>query len=146
MFQKERTYLKWKYLYYNGQTEVSDSTFDKLENELKDMGSVLPTIIGSPNIQMLEKYGLINELTIGERGIRFTHEHPMLSLRKFSVSMEDEKEIFPVDINNFFSKVKNVSVNCTPKFDCNSMELIYTKGIHAQALTKVNEFGGIDKT
>ena len=146
MFQKERTYLKWKYLYYNGQTEVSDSTFDKLENELKDMGSVLPTIIGSPNIQMLEKYGLINELTIGERGIRFTHEHPMLSLRKFSVSMEDEKEIFPVDINNFFSKVKNVSVNCTPKFDGNSMELIYTKGVLAQALTRGNEFGGIDKT
>ena len=38
-FDKERLYIKWKYLYYNGQTEVSDEIFDKLEDELRTLGS-----------------------------------------------------------------------------------------------------------
>lgn len=147
MYEKERTYLKWKYLYYNGQTEVSDSTFDKLEDELNSMGSSVTSIIGSPNIEILEKYNLLDELTVGERGIRFAHEFPMLSLRKFQVSVDNkDKELFPCDIVNFFIKVKGVNVICTPKFDGNSMELIYINGVLHQALTRGNEFGGLDRT
>ena len=147
MHEKERTYLKWKYLYYNGQTEVSDATFDKLEDELRSMGSILPSILGSPNIEILKKYDLLDELTVGERGIRFTHEYPMLSLRKFTVTMDNyEKELFPLDIVNFFTKVNDAVVNCTPKFDGNSIELIYVKGVLTQALTRGNELGGMDRT
>jgi DNA ligase (NAD+) len=147
MYEKERTYLKWKYLYYNGQTEVSDSVFDKLEDELKSLGSVITSIIGSPNIEILKKYNLLDELTVGERGIRFVHEFPMLSLRKFQVTLDkSDKELFPSDIVNFFNKVKSVNISCTPKFDGNSMELIYVNGILKQALTRGNEFGGLDRT
>lgn len=147
MFQKERTYLKWKYLYYNGQTEVSDATFDKLEDELRSMGSLVVLIKDSPNFEILKKYNLLDELTVGERGIRFSHEHPMLSLRKFQVTMDTlEKELFPLDIVNFFTKVNGAVVNCTPKYDGNSMELIYVKGVLTQALTRGNEFGGLDRT
>ena len=148
MYQKERTYLKWKYLYYNGQTEVSDAVFDKLEDELREMGSLVVLIKDCPNYEILKKYDLVDELSVGERGIRFNHEYPMLSLRKFQVTMDikEDKELFPMDIVNFFSKVKDAIVNCTPKFDGNSMELIYVKGVLTQALTRGNEFGGIDKT
>lgn len=147
MYEKERTYLKWKYLYYNGQTEVSDATFDKLEDELRSMGSVVVLIKDSPNFEILKKYNLLDELTVGERGIRFVHEYPMLSLRKFQVTMDTlEKELFPLDIVNFFTKVSGTTVNCTPKFDGNSMELIYVKGVLTQALTRGNEFGGLDRT
>ena len=147
MYEKERTYLKWKYLYYNGQTEVSDATFDKLEDELRSMGSIVVLIKDSPNFEILKKYNLLDELTVGEREIRFSHEHPMLSLRKFQVTMDTlEKELFPLDIVNFFTKVSGAIVNCTPKFDGNSMELIYVKGVLTQALTRGNEFGGLDRT
>lgn len=147
MYEKERTYLKWKYLYYNGQTEVSDWTFDQLEEELKQIGSSVTSIVGSPNIEILKKYDLLNELIVGERDIRFKHEFPMLSLRKFQVTMnKDEKELFPSDIVNFFVKVKGEKVNCTPKFDGNSMELIYINGVLNQSLTRGNENGGLDRT
>lgn len=147
MYEKERTYLKWKYLYYNGQTEVSDATFDKLEEELRSMGSPLVLIKDSPNFEILKKYNLLDELTVGEREIRFTHEHPMLSLRKFQVTMDTlEKELFPLDIVNFFTKVNGATVNCTPKFDGNSIELIYIKGVLSRALTRGNELGGLDRT
>ena len=146
MYDKERTYLKWKYLYYNGQTIVSDSVFDNLEDELKELGSELPFIVGSPNIQTLIKYNLLSELSSGEREIRFIHEFAMLSLRKFTVTMDkSDKELFPIDIVSFFNKSKLI-VNCTPKFDGNSMELIYLKGILNQSLTRGNESGGLDRT
>ena len=89
----------------------------------------------SPTFEILKKYNLIDELTVGEREVRFVHEHPMLSLRKFKVTMgNDENENFPLDIVNFFIKVKGVNVNCTPKFDGNSIELIYVDGVLVQAL------------
>ncbi len=146
MYEKERLYLKWKYLYYNGKTEVSDAEFDKLEEELRNMGSLVVNIKDSPNIETLQKYNLLSELSVGERDIRFVHSYPMLSLRKFQVKMgEEDIEIFPEDICNFFSKQKS-TVNCTPKFDGNSMELIYLKGSLSQALTRGNELGGLDRT
>ena len=123
MFEKERTYIKWKYLYYNGRTEVSDKVFDTLEDELKELGSTVVDIPDSPTIEMLEKYNLLQELTVGEKEIRFKHPFPMLSLRKFTVSLDkDDNELFPSDIVNFFNKVPNGVVTCTPKFDGNSME------------------------
>lgn len=153
MFEKERTYIKWKYLYYNGRTEVSDKVFDALEDELKELGSSVVNIPDSPTIEMLEKYNLLQELTVGEKEIRFKHPFPMLSLRKFAVSLDKEdNELFPSDIVNFFNKVPNGIVTCTPKFDGNSMELSYNiKGNNAsfnQALTRGNEDlgGGLDRT
>ncbi|MFW6243426.1 MAG: hypothetical protein ACOC2W_04635, partial [bacterium] len=147
MYQKEKTYLKWKYLYYNGQTEVSDSVFDKLEDELRNMGSSVVGIVGSPNYDILKKYDLLKELVVGEREVRFKHEFPMLSLKKYQVTLDKkEKELFPSDIVNFFNKVKGESVNCTPKFDGNSMELIYINGVLNQAITRGNEIGGLDRT
>lgn len=151
-FDKERLYIKWKYLYYNGQTEVPDGVFDKLEDELRSLGSDVVNIPDSPNVETLIKYNLLDELTVGEKGIRFKHTYPMLSLRKFQVKMENEQEVFPSDIVNFFNKVPNAEVTCTPKFDGNSMELIYIKNDStftlSQSLTRGNEDlgGGLDKT
>lgn len=147
MYEKERTYLKWKYLYYNGQTEVSDSVFDKLEDEIRTLGSLLPNIVGSPNIEILEKYNLKDELTSGDREIRFKHDFPMLSQNKYQVSLDDDgKEIFPDDISNFFNKVIGKIINCTPKFDGNSMETEYLRGVLNQSTTRGNELGGLDRT
>ena len=153
MFKKERTYVKWKYLYYNGRTEVSDKVFDALEDELKKLGSPVVNIVDSPTVEILEKYDLLNELVVGEKEVRFKHPFPMLSLRKFAVSLDkDDNELFPSDIVNFFNKVSNGVVTCTPKFDGNSMELSYNiKGNNAsfnQALTRGNEDlgGGLDRT
>lgn len=147
MYEKERTYLKWKYLYYNGQTEVSDWEFDQLEDNLRENGSKVVNIVGSPNFEILKKYDLLSELVVGEREVRFKHDFPMLSLRKFQVTLDKkEKELFPLDIVNFFIKVRGEKVNCTPKFDGNSMELIYNNGILNQALTRGNENGGLDRT
>lgn len=147
MYEKERTYLKWKYLYYNGQTEVSDWEFDQLEDNLRENGSTVVSIVGSPNFEILKKYDLLSELVVGEREVRFKHDFPMLSLRKFQVTLDKkEKELFPLDIVNFFIKVRGEKVNCTPKFDGNSMELIYNYGVLNQALTRGNESGGLDRT
>ena len=147
MFEKERTYIKWKYLYYNGQTEVSDATFDKLEDELRNMGSSVVYIKDSPTLEILAKYNLLDELSSGEREIRFKHDFPMLSLRKFQVTADnDDNELFPSDIVNFFNKVPGGVVTCTPKFDGNSIELIYNIGGLSQALTRGNDDGGLDRT
>lgn len=151
IFDKERLYIKWKYLYYNGQTEVSDVIYDALEDELYDLKSEVVDIVDCPNIDILIKYNLLDELTVGEKGIRFKHAYPMLSLRKFTVTVDkNEKELFPIDIVNFFNKVPNAEVTCTPKFDGNSMELIYHNngGRLHQALTRGNEDlgGGLDRT
>jgi len=147
MFEKERTYIKWKYLYYNGQTEVSDATFDKLEDELRNLGSSVVDIKDSPTLEILAKYNLLSELSSGEREIRFKHDFSMLSLRKFQVTTDnDDNELFPSDIVNFFNKVPNGNVTCTPKFDGNSMELIYNVGELSQSLTRGNDDGGLDRT
>lgn len=152
LFDKERLYIKWKYLYYNGQTEVSDEIFDKLEDELRTHGSDVVNIPDCPNIETLVKYNLLDELTVGEKGIRFKHVYPMLSLKKYQVKIENEKEIFPIDIVNFFNKVPGGEVTCTPKFDGNSMELIFIRNndvfVLNQSLTRGNEDlgGGLDKT
>lgn len=153
LFEKERTYIKWKYLYYNGKTEVPDAVYDQLEDELRELGSSVVDIVDSPNIETLIKYNLLDELTVGEKGIRFKHTYPMLSLRKFTVTVDkNEKELFPADIVNFFNKVLNAVVTCTPKFDGNSMELIYVKTndifVLNQSLTRGNEDlgGGLDRT
>ena len=147
MYEKERTYIKWKYLYYNGQTEVSDSVFDTLEDELKELGSSITNIVGAPNYEILEKYNLLKELVSGEREVRFQHPFSMLSLKKYQVTLDKKDlELFPSDIVNFFNKSKGSSVNCTPKFDGNSMELIYNYGFLYQALTRGDETGGLDRT
>lgn len=153
IFEKEQTLVKWKYLYYNGQTEVPDFVYDKLEDELRELGSSVINIVDCPNVETLIKYNLLDELTVGEKGIRFKHIFPMLSLKKFKVTKDkDGNELFPSDIINFFNKVKNTIVTCTPKFDGNSMELIYVNnnGVFNlnQSLTRGNEDlgGGLDKT
>lgn len=148
MWNKERTLLKWKYLYYNGKTEVSDSVYDLLENELRELGSVIPNIVDSPTLEILAKYDLIDELKIGERELRFHHTFPMLSLKKYQVTQPVDEELFPVDLKNFVNKVVNPRITCTPKFDGNSMEISYHNGQLYIALTRGNEEdgGGLDRT
>jgi DNA ligase (NAD+) len=147
MYEKERTYLKWKYLYYNGQTEVPDSVFDELEDEIKLLGSLLPNIVGSPNIEILEKYNLTSELISGDREVRFKHDFPMLSQKKYQVTLDDnDNEVFPEDISNFFNKKIGKNINCTPKFDGNSMESEYIYGVLNRSTTRGNEQGGLDRT
>lgn len=146
MYEKERTLIKWKYLYYNGRTEVPDHVYDKLEDELRQLGSNAVDIVDSPSLEILTKYNLVDELRVGDRGIRFSHPFPMLSLKKYSVIDTDSGEQFPSDIVNFMFKKKGTPIICTPKFDGNSNELIYVYGNLHMALTRGEEGKGIDRT
>jgi len=148
MYEKEKILLKWKYLYYNGKTEVSDSVYDTLENELREMGSLIPNIIDCPSLEILAKYNLVEELKIGERELRFHHTFPMQSLKKYQVTQPVDEELYPIDIKNFFNKVVNPIITCTPKLDGNSMEINYHYGCLYIALTRGNEEegGGLDRT
>jgi DNA ligase (NAD+) len=147
MIEREKIYLKWKYLYYNGKTEVSDSVYDEFEEELRKDGSNLVEIVGSPSYEILAKYNLLVELVSGDREVRFVHEYAMLSLKKYQVTLdENDKEVYPIDISNFFSKKKGSTITCTPKFDGNSMELTYVYGNLYRALTRGDELGGLDRT
>jgi DNA ligase (NAD+) len=148
MFELEREYLKHKYLYYNGKTEISDADFDKLEEKIRNLGSELPNIVGSPNLEILKKYELLTILVTGNKDLHFFHPYPMLSLRKHHMTEDEhDNEIKPDDLNLFFNKKPNATILCEPKFDGNSMELIYSYGKLIQGLTRGSDSdgGGIDK-
>ena len=121
MTKNERLYLKAKEAYYLGSPIMEDIAFDKLEDELRELGSNVINLVG----QRVE-------------GIRdkFTHISPMLSLRKIST---DDDEIPSTE--EFMKWVKSLTFKpkyfeTSPKFDGNAINLIYVNNELQHALTR----------
>ena len=136
--EKEALYLKAKNLYYRGQTIMTDAEFDRLETELKSIGSPVIEIVGET---------LTNEV-----------EHPskMLSLDKIHVNDIDSISIdseFGKQFLNWFKKnydgakiPLSLEMYVEPKYDGSSCNLIYKWGKLDKAATRGTGLLGTDIT
>lgn len=125
--RKEALYLRAIDKYYEGDPIISDAEFDILEQELKDLGSLV-----------------INRVGTNKAG-EFSHITPMLSQDKISVY--DNNNLPLQDIENFINSSKNQVYEVTGKFDGSAVNLIYNnKGILLLALTRGDGEKGFDIT
>lgn len=113
--------LYYKAKYYDGKSEITDSEYDKLENQLRDLDPKNPVLMIVGN----GKYGTVK------------HEKPMLSCRKAKNISEVEKWLA-----NYNYPVVSVSF----KVDGMSLSLTYENGHLVQALTRGNGELGEDVT
>jgi NAD-dependent DNA ligase len=70
-FELEQIYLAAKAAYYDGEPIMSDDEFDRLEQELIELGSTAHLIVGAD-----------------DRKAKFSHPSPMLSLAKFQATLD----------------------------------------------------------
>ena len=125
---KETNYLKAKEAYYDGEPIMEDSEFDILVAELQEEGS--------PAIEMVG---------FKTKGVLYNHLTPMKSLDKIQ---------FQLDYIPFaeFSKWMNQnsdandSIEASPKFDGNAVNLIYKSGKLFKAITRGDGVEGQDVT
>lgn len=153
--EKCEKYLRYKYTYYLGIPIISDAEFDKFEAELKSTGDELALkvtdFVDFPDTKEIEDLGLnLNEiapeLKIKRDETKYNHpkNFPMLSLEKIQVN--DINNIPSTKIQNFFDRCKTDLLEITPKYDGNSLELIYENGKLIRALSRGNGLVGLDKT
>ncbi len=127
---KETLYLKAKDTYYAGNPIMTDAEFDILEEKLKEAGSTVPFIVGSV------KAG------------KFLHPSPMGTLGKLSVYDSNDMQKVISEFDNWSLNIKSKGVyefEVTPKFDGNSMNLVYEYGILENALTRGDGENGFDQ-
>jgi DNA ligase (NAD+) len=134
--EKENLYLLAKQKYYEGDSIMSDSEFDSLEDSLRVEGSQVTRIVGSQNL----------------KDAKFNHASPMLSLNKIQVQ---RNQPVPIGIfHRWFTEnrpsdlVTSHILEATPKFDGSSCNLIYENGSLQWALTRGDKEKGqniIDK-
>ena len=124
----ETLYLESKEQYYLGDSDLSDAEFDSLEEYLKSQGS-----------QVIETVGF------GDRNAKHPHISPMGSQAKFQATETTIPSTETVDW--MFSK--NVTVKeftAEPKFDGNSINIIFKNGVLVQCLTRGTGTHGRDIT
>ena len=146
---KELQYLKAKYHYYIlGESIMVDSTFDKLEQELKKLGSPVTECVDFPSEKDIENWGfklsdIVPKVDRDEK--KYNHLTPMLSLEKIQVN--DEKNFPKNVVQNFFNRrLIPETLECTLKYDGNGIECIYRNGKLSQILTRGDKSKGLDKT
>ena len=115
--------LRHKALYYEGNPEVSDHQYDKLEDQLRKL---------DPNHKVLKTVG--SELSEDTSRHKQTHKIPMLSLAKTYVFEE------------LIAWKKDKDILATAKIDGNSLSLIYQAGKLKLAKTRGNGVEGEDVT
>jgi DNA ligase (NAD+) len=121
----EQLYVRAKEAYYAGEPIMSDSDFDLLEAELKELGSDIIHIIGS-----------------GSAG-KISHPSPMLSLGKISVYDNDNLPL--EDFKKWFDTCKSSETfEFTTKLDGNAVNLIYKNGKLQHAITRGEGHRGYD--
>ena len=128
--EKEKLYLKAKDTYYDGNPIMTDKEFDDLEDELRLWGSKVVEIVGTKTLSGLKK--------------KYNHLSPMLSLSK--ISSEDDDNPPEEEFQKWLKKRNIISLEGTPKFDGNSINLIYKNGKFTQALTRGDKIYGHDVT
>ncbi|MBN2693566.1 hypothetical protein JXR93_02795 [bacterium] len=128
--QKVELYMKAKAAYYEGREIMSDSEFDKLEDEIKKI---------SPNHPALSIVGY------SSKRFEFAHKYPMLSLEKIQVNDEVDSEF--EKIYKWISNTKSeLDIIIQPKYDGNSISLQYENGVLVRALSRGNGKSGFDVT
>lgn len=70
LFDLEQLYLTAKTAYYEGDPILSDDEFDKLEQEIINLGSTAHLIVGAD-----------------DRKAKYSHPSPMLSLAKYQATL-----------------------------------------------------------
>jgi len=149
MKQKEIQYLKAKYYYYIvGEPIMTDSAYDKLEQELKDLGSEIVELVDFPSEKQIKNFGIklsdIVPKTYRDE-VKYNHPTPMLSLEKIQVN--DEENFPEKEITNFLNRLShNLGYECTPKYDGNAIEHIYRDAKLDKCLTRGDDtVKGLDK-
>ncbi len=130
--------IKHNKLYYEkGAPVISDSGYDKLMKELKELENRHPEYITSDS----------PTLTVGappaEKLKKVKHTSPMLSLE--SVNEESEAEHFDETCRKDLGK-KDVDYMCEPKLDGLSIELFYENGVFTRGSTRGDGMVGEEVT
>jgi DNA ligase (NAD+) len=130
---------KYNYLYYSADNpEVTDSEYDRLLNELKQLETEHPELLtaDSPTQRVggaaLDKFDQV------------THALPMLSLD--NVFDEEELKAFDQRVRDWLNTSGNQVYAAEPKLDGLAISLRYEKGILVQAATRGDGAVGEDVT
>ena len=130
---------KYNYLYYNEDNpEVTDSEYDRLFRELKQIEADYPSLLtlDSPTQrvggQALDKFEQV------------THALPMLSLD--NVFDEQEFTAFDQRVKDWLNSTETQSYVAEPKLDGLAISLRYEKGLLVQAATRGDGSVGEDVT
>lgn len=133
MTKQENLYLEAKKTYYEGNPIMTDAEFDRLEDELRLIGSSLIDIVG-------DKF---------DRYAKYPHITPMLSLAKYQTDKITGKPPTEKAIEWMKDKVNRGSQEhfaFEPKFDGNSVNAIYKNGKLWKMLSRGNGTLGRDYT
>jgi DNA ligase (NAD+) len=127
--QLEELYIRAKAAYYEGESIMTDDEFDRLEEELKELGSEVVEIVGNPI----------------DRNAKFPHWSQMGSLSKVQASLDGT---LPIEQMNkwFDSFPEEVIFEATPKFDGNAVNLMYKRGKLERCVSRGNGIKGRDIT
>lgn len=127
MNKKEKIYLEAKEAYYEGTPIMEDHEFDILEAELKEEGSEVINIIGYKT-----------------KGALYKHRTPMKSLDK--IKFQENYIPFKEFLNWLKLANDDVTIEWSPKFDGNAVNLIYFNGKLIKGLTRGDGKEGQDIT
>ncbi len=132
-----REILRHNRLYYTeGNPEISDSRYDKVMSELKELEKNYP--------EYLEKDS--PSQTVGapvpEKFEKVAHAAPMLSLE----SINSEAEAIRFDQSSRKESGQDVDYVCEPKLDGLSIELLYENGVFVRGSTRGDGRNGEDVT
>jgi DNA ligase (NAD+) len=126
--EQEALYLEAKESYYAGEPIMSDDEFDRLEEDLKQMGSSVIKVVG-----------------FVDRTLKHEHPSPMLSLSKAQSTVDGK---LPLDqMEKWFSTFPaGIKFESTPKFDGNAANAIYVDGKLKIVISRGNGKKGRDIT
>jgi DNA ligase (NAD+) len=116
-FELEQQYFLAKEAYYSGEPIMSDDEFDRLESELKTLGSEAPYIVGAE-----------------DRKAKYSHPSPMLSLSKLQASLAGDPPT--AGATAWMTNIGNHSYEISPKYDGNAANVIYKNGKLLQVLSR----------
>lgn len=105
----EELYIQAKEAYYGGEPIMTDDEFDRLEEELKAMGSDIIDVVGAV-----------------DRNLKHQHLSPMLSLAKAQAALDGTPPT--VLMEKWFDTFSNDEIfEASPKYDGNAVNLIYVR-------------------
>lgn len=148
-------YLRYKYEYYIvGEQTISDYEFDIFEKDLiqtKDKLALQVTdIVDFPSLEKIKELGLdikniAPDIKVKRDDNDYQHSTPMLSTQKIQVN--DENNLPLHDVKLFFDRLQSSTYyECSPKYDGNGLEALYSNGKLKKILTRGDEKYGKDKT